>query len=104
MEAAYYGLPYCLVYKLAWPTFLFAKMVVNIELVGLVNILAGREVVREFIQSEAEPGNVGGVLTRFLTKPAEVEKLQGELAETVAKLGGPGAHKRAANAVNTWFG
>jgi len=104
VEAGYYGLPYCLVYRLAWPTFLVAKMVVKIEFAGLVNILAGREVVREFIQSEADPCHVGRALEQFLDEPEVVETLQENLAETLSKLGGTGAHRRAAERVASWLG
>ena len=104
VEAGYYGLPYCLVYRLAWPTFLVAKIVVKIKYAGLVNILAGREVVQEFIQSEADPCHVGRAMERFLDDPQAVADLQGDLKETLAKLGGTGAHRRAAEAVSGWFG
>ncbi len=103
VEAAYYGLPYCLVYKLAWPTYLIARMVVKIEHIGLVNILAKDEVVEEFIQSDADPCEVARSLQRFLSSPEEVAALQARLAETVALLGGTGAHRRAAEAVARWF-
>ena len=103
VEAAYYGLPYCLVYKLSWPTYLVARMVVKIKHVGLVNILAGEEVVEEFIQSEADPCHVSQALKRFITKPEEITKLREKLADTLAKLGGTGAHERAASAVAAWL-
>lgn len=104
VEAGYYGLPYCLVYKLAWPTYLLAKAVVKIDDVGLVNILAGERVVEEFIQSEADPVNVSRSLGRFLSDPEHVAKTKEEMASATAKLGGVGAHQRAAAAVSAWFG
>ena len=104
VEAAYYGLPYCLVYKLAWPTYLIARTVVKIDYIGLINILAKDSVIEEFIQSDADPCHVARALERFLTSPEEVEALQARLAETVGLLGGTGAHQRAAEAVNEWFG
>lgn len=104
VEAAYYGLPYCLVYRLAWPTYLIARMVVKIRHIGLINILAGEEVVEEFIQSDADPCHVAAALRRFLSTPDEVAALQSKLAGTVALLGGEGAHGRAAAAVEAWFG
>ena len=103
VEAAYYDLPYCLVYRLAWPTYLVAKMVVTIEHAGLVNILAGEEVVEEFIQSEADPCHVGRALERFLDEPETVIALQKRLQETTAKLGGTGSLRRAAESVAAWL-
>lgn len=103
VEAAYYRLPYCLVYKLAWPTYLVARMVVKIRFIGLVNILAEEEVVEEFIQSEAEACQVVPVLERFLTDAAHREAVQVRMAAAVAKLGGTGAHERAAARVAAWL-
>ena len=103
LEAAYYGLPYCLVYRVAPLTWLLAKMLVKIKLVGLVNILAEEQVVEELIQGDATPAAVTRALKEFLESPAKREALQARLAETVAKLGGDGAHDRAARAVAAWL-
>ncbi len=104
LEAAYFGLPYCLVYKVAWPTYLVARMVVKIEHIGLINILAGGRVVEEFIQTDAEPLQVEQSLSRFLTDDAHREETRRKLLATAAKLGGPGAHFRAASAIAKWLG
>ncbi len=104
LEAAYYGLPYCLVYRMAPVTYLAAKVLVKIELIGLVNILAGEEVIEELIQGEAEPGAIAISLRAFINSPAKRQALQARLAEVTAMLGGPGAHDRAAKAVAGWLG
>ena len=103
LEAAYYGLPYCLVYAVAWPTYLLARMLVKIDYIGLVNILAGREVVLEFIQADVEPLNLSRELVRLMDHPQARGKLVEDLRETTAKLGGLGAHERAAERVAAWF-
>jgi lipid-A-disaccharide synthase len=103
LEAAYYGLPYCLVYRVAPLTYVAARLLVKIKHIGIVNILAGEEVVREFIQADAEPSPVSQTLRSFLESPEQREALQCRLAETSNKLGGPGAHERAARAVANWL-
>ncbi len=103
LEAAYYGLPYCLVYRVAPMTYVAAKILVKIELIGLVNILAGEEVVEELVQGDATPEAVAGSMTSFLESPAKREALQKRLAETAALLGGLGAHEKAASAVAGWW-
>ncbi len=103
LEAAYFGLPYCLVYKVAWPTYFAGRMLIRLQHIGLVNILAGEGVVEELIQADAEPGPVGAVLRRLVQSPEQRELLRQRLAETAAKLGGPGAHERAASAVAEWL-
>jgi lipid-A-disaccharide synthase len=103
LEAAYFGLPYCLVYRVAPLTYMAAKVLVKIRMIGIVNILAGREVVREFIQGAAEPRAVAEELKGFLESSAKRSALVAELAGTCSKLGGPGAHERAAQAVARWL-
>lgn len=103
LEAAYYGLPYCLVYRVAPMTYVLAKLLVKIKHIGLVNILAGREIVKELVQGAAEPAAVAAELRGFLELPAKREALRAELAETTSMLGGPGAHERAARAVAAWL-
>ncbi len=103
LEAAFYGLPYCLVYRVAPLTYAAAKVLVKIKLIGIVNILAGEEVVEELIQGKAEAGAVSRALRGLLESPEKRETLQARLAETAGKLGGPGAHERSATAVADWL-
>eukprot|EP00112_Aurelia_sp_Birch-Aquarium-sp1_P007796 Seg18517.1 transcript_id=Seg18517.1/GoldUCD/mRNA.D3Y31 product="Lipid-A-disaccharide synthase" protein_id=Seg18517.1/GoldUCD/D3Y31 len=99
LEAAWYGLPYCLVYKIALPTYLLGKMLVKIDYIGIVNILAGKKVVDEFIQGDADPVHIKESLERFLNDTDYTAKVKQELAETVATLGERGCHERAAKEV-----
>ncbi len=103
LEAACYGLPYCLVYRVAPLTYMLAKMLVKIKDIGLVNILAGERVVEEFVQSDANALHVSRSLRAFLENPEKREALQIRLAETAAKLGDSGTHERAALAVRAWL-
>jgi lipid-A-disaccharide synthase len=103
LEAAYYGLPYCLVYRVAPLTYVLGRMLVKIPHIGLVNILAGEEVVREFIQADAAPAAVSCELMGLLESAEKRGAMQVRLAETASRLGGPGAHERAARAVAAWL-
>ena len=99
LEAAWFGLPYCLVYKVAWPTYVIGRALVKVDFLGIVNILAGEEVVKELLQEKADPEALGTELGRLLTSEEDRRILQARLAEVVAKLGDPGCHERAASAV-----
>lgn len=99
LEATYYGLPYCLVYKVAWPTYLAGRAVVNIEHLGMANILAGREIVHEFIQHEATADQLASFVESVMNDPVRRAELQRNLAETAAKLGAGGAAGVAADAI-----
>lgn len=103
LEAATFGLPYCLVYKMAWSTYLLGKMLVKIKYIGLVNILAGEKVVEEFIQADASPAQVSAWLKDILTRDPSREALITRLEEVSSKLGDPGTHRRAAERVSAWL-
>ena len=55
LEAALLNTPHVLVYRTGALTYRFAKAVLDISYVGLVNLLANREVCPELIQEEAHP-------------------------------------------------
>lgn len=99
LEAACFGLPYVLVYKVNAMTYVVGKTVVKIKFLGIINILAGREVVKELVQGLCEPPKLAGELKRLLSDEAAKAKLLEDLRQTVALLGEGGAYERAAQAV-----
>ena len=99
LEAAFLGLPYCLVYKVAAPTYWLGRLLVRVPFLGIVNILADKEIVPEFVQDALQPHALANWLTARLADPAARTTQQAELATVVASLGGTGAHQRAASAV-----
>jgi lipid A disaccharide synthetase len=66
----------------------------------LINILAGREVVSEFIQNDANSYEVAGWLGRFLEDEYLRDRLHRELLEEASKLGETGVHRRAAEEIS----
>ena len=103
LEAATFGLPYCLVYKMAWTTYCLGRMLVKIKYIGLVNILAGEKVVEEFIQADAQAAHVSAWVKDILTNDPAREALVARLGEVSAMLGDEGVHRRAAERVADWF-
>ncbi|MFT6864686.1 MAG: lipid-A-disaccharide synthase, partial [Akkermansiaceae bacterium] len=103
LEAAYYGMAYCLVYQVSWPTYVMARQLLKLPYIGLINILAAREMVPEFIQGDANPYEVSLWLGRALTDRASREALSAELLEAASRLGVTGVHKRAAHEIALLF-
>jgi lipid-A-disaccharide synthase len=99
LEAACLGLPYCLVYKVAWLTAFVARRVMSVKYLGIVNVIAGREVVRELLQERVSGESVAAELEALLADTMARSRLQSHLAEVVATLGEGGSHRRAAEAV-----
>jgi len=101
LEAACFGLPYTLVYNVSWPTYVVAKLVVRIKHLGIINILAKREVVKELVQHDLNPDTLAKATSELLMQKHRREALQADLASVVAMLGSGGAYQRAAQAVHS---
>jgi len=99
LEAAYFRLPFVLIYKVAWPTYLAARLVVNVKYLGMPNVLADKEVVSEFIQHRARPDGIVKAV-RGLMKDADArDRMVSEFDRIVGKLGEGGASEKAARAI-----
>jgi len=96
LEAACLGLPYALVYQVNWLTYVVGKSVVKIKHLGMVNILAGREVVRELVQQALTADSLAAEMQRLAGDAAARQRLLTDLEEVVASLGQPGAYRHAA--------
>lgn len=103
LEAALHDLPFALVYKVAWGTYLLGRILLRIRFIGMVNILADAPVTRELIQHDFNLANCMTELERLMD-PAQREKtLQGmrNAVTCLAKQGGSAS--RAADAVLSLF-
>ena len=99
LEAAYFRLPFVLIYKVEWPTYLAARLVVAVKYLGMPNVLAGREVVPEFIQHRARPRAIAGAVLPLLSDQVARDRMVSEFDRIVATLGEGGASERAAKAI-----
>jgi len=88
LEGAYFRMPFVLIYKVAVPTYLAARLVVNVKYLGMPNLLAGKEVVPEFIQHRAKPAAIAKAV-RLLIEDARVrERMISEFDAIVDRLQG----------------
>jgi len=99
LEAAVVGTPMVIVYKVAPITMLLARLLVKIRSAGLVNILAGRIVAPELLQSNATPERIAAVVSDYLRNPAKMQEQKMALEDVRQKLGLPGAAHRAAASI-----
>ncbi|MEW6039824.1 MAG: lipid-A-disaccharide synthase [Pseudomonadota bacterium] len=96
LEVALLGVPMAIVYKLAPLSYWLGRLLVTIPFIGLPNILAGRKIVQEFIQHEANAEAVGGEILRILNEPAYALRIRNDLAEVRSRLGEGGGSRRLA--------
>lgn len=99
LEAAYFRLPFVLIYKVAWLTYVAAKMVVRVEHIGMPNLLAGKEIVPEFIQHRANPDAIAGAVLSLLDEPAKRQAMTEDFDRIMAMLGRGGASQSAAREI-----
>ena len=99
LEAAYFRLPFALVYKVAWPTYLAARIVVRVKHLGMPNVLAEDEVVPEFIQHQARPRAMADSVIHLIDDAAARQKMISSFNSIIAKVGEGGASDRAACAI-----
>src|SRR5437899_406562 len=99
LEAAYFRLPFVLIYKVAWPTYLAARLVVNVKYLGMPNLLADKEVVPEFIQYRAKPNAIVNALRSLMEDADGRARMISEFDALVGKMGEGGASERAARAI-----
>src|SRR5438128_5295485 len=100
LECAVIGTPVVVMYRLTMITHWLAKWLVKLPFFGLINIIAGAEVVPELIQRDVNGERIAAEVRR-LAEPAEHRRVRAALAAVREKLGGPGASRRAAEAIMT---
>jgi lipid-A-disaccharide synthase len=99
VQAALHGKPMAIVYRLSPVTYRVGRAFVKVASYGMVNLVAGRPIVPELIQDAFTPDAVAREAVSLLTDHPRAERMRADLAEVRARLGGPGASRRAAQAV-----
>ncbi len=95
LECAIAGTPVVVMYRLSSPTHWLAQRLVKLPHFSLVNIVAGKDIVPELLQEDVN----GERIAREVRALVGNSTLRAELAAVREKLGGPGASRRAAEAI-----
>ncbi|HEY9228529.1 MAG TPA: lipid-A-disaccharide synthase [Gemmatimonadaceae bacterium] len=97
LEAAVAGCPLVVAYRMKAFNYAVAKWLVRISNISLVNLIAEKRLVPEFVQDELQPAVVAATLAPLLdAKSAERRAMVDGLAAVRAALGSPGAATRVA--------
>jgi lipid-A-disaccharide synthase len=99
LEAAYFRLPFVLVYKVAWPTYVAGRLLVKVDYLGMPNVLANQELVPEFIQHHARPQQIAAAVGRLMDNAHARQEMIWGFDKIAAQLGETGASERAAKAI-----
>jgi len=91
--------PFLIIYRLGLLNYLLYLPQVRLPYIGMANIVAGREIIPEFIQYAATPRNIAREAIAILRDPARLAQMKTELTKVKASLGDPGAALRAAKII-----
>ena len=96
LEIALMGIPNCITYRIAPLSYAILKHMVKIDNIGLVNIVAEKEIVKEFIQNQAQPQFIADEIHKILSDEAYRNNMKNELNKVRDKLGKTGGAKNMA--------
>jgi lipid-A-disaccharide synthase len=99
VQTALHDKPMVIVYRLSPMTYRLGRHLVTVDAIGMVNLIAGEKVVPELVQDAFTPDAVAREAVSMLTDRARAARIRDGLARVRARLGGPGASRRAAEAI-----
>lgn len=99
LETALMECPMVVVYRTSWLTYELGKRLVRVPFLGMVNLLAGKELCPELIQDAVTPERMLEGIRPLLDNTAERDRMVEGLREVKASLGTGGAAEKVADAL-----
>jgi len=99
LETGLFCTPMVVVYKTSWPTYLIGRLLIRVNNIGLVNIVAGKQIVPEFIQHRANASTLALEVLAMVRNGELLTTMKQELASVKGKLGEIGASSRVAQRI-----
>lgn len=99
LEAALLGCPMVIIYKGNYTSYKIVRTLSRLSNYGLPNLVAGRTIVTELVQSQATPEAVAREALAILEDPARRQHVVAELGKVRSLLGDEGATERAARSI-----
>ena len=99
LEAALLGAPLVVCYRGSFLSYQIAKRFIKVKYISLVNLIMGKEVVRELIQDDFNSRNLKGELDKLLHDDKYRNTMLAGMQDLRLSLGEPGASKRAAEKI-----
>lgn len=99
LETAILQKPMLIIYKLSTLSYLLLRPIIKIPYIGLVNVVAGRKIVPEYVQFGAQPDRIAQEAIAILQSNQRMGSIRTELSKVREKLGQPGASLSAARLI-----
>ena len=97
LEIGLMGTPMVIIYKLSPLSYFILRHLVKLTHVGLVNIVPGKEIIKEFIQNDAQPEKLSTEVLRILDDKIYNKNMRDELAKLRELLGNADGSKNVAS-------
>ena len=100
LECAVELTPMVVCYKFSWLSWLIASYMVNVKYSSIVNLIAGKRIVPELLQSEMKPEHIKNIIVELLNLESKTRiKMMNDLDKVKIKLGTPGVYIKIAEEV-----
>ena len=97
LECAISQTPFVVIYKTSFISWLVAKLFLSIQFVSIVNILANKEIVKEYLQYQINVNEISNEIRSLLVRP---NKQQKSLNKVTKLLGDGSAYMQTAKYIN----
>jgi lipid-A-disaccharide synthase len=97
LETALLEKPTIVIYRVSWVTYWLARLLVKIKYIGIANILAGKRIVPELVQSDLSPKRLVQESQAILNDHDARRTMIANLRMLREQLGAPGAATRVAD-------
>jgi lipid-A-disaccharide synthase len=104
LEIALMGIPSCIAYKVSTISYFILKPLVKVKHIGLVNIVAEKEIVKEFLQFDAKPEAIAKEVNLILDNENYRLNMITELKNVQKKLGKTGGIENMAELIEKMLG
>jgi len=99
LETAIMQKPFVIIYKMNLLNYLLYRPQVKLPYIGMVNIVAQKKIIPEFIQFQARPKKIADAVLEILKNPSRIWQMQKDLSHIKSLLGEKGASLRAARII-----
>jgi len=99
LEGAILGKPMIIIYKGSLLSYWIVRAMIQVNHIGLVNLVAGKGIAPELIQKDVNPKRIAEEGLRILKDSVLQQEMVESLKEVRQRLGNPGAAQRAARIV-----
>lgn len=97
LQTALCGVPMVIIYKVSPLSYWIGRKLIRVPYIGLVNLVAGRQLATELIQQDASAFKIAAEVDRMLSDPPALADKRRQLIELRHQLGSRGASSRVAD-------